>query len=104
MIHVDVFTHKRISPDCLFKSNHRQVKNSILFSRCAIYLRGMLHTAEIVSVVCTEISPRYEAHHGDQFVIEYLGEIETEFENTLGCLSEAQMGSNHEKKSGSKIS
>ena len=27
------------------------------------------------------------------FVIEYLGEIETEFENTSG----AQMGSNHEK-------
>ena len=32
------------------------------------------------------------------FVIEYLGEIETEFENTLACLSGAQMGSNHEKK------
>ena len=31
------------------------------------------------------------------FVIEYLGEIETEFENTLGCLSGAQIGSNHEK-------
>ena len=31
-------------------------------------------------------------------VIEYLGEIETEFENTLACLSGAQMGLNHEKK------
>ena len=31
------------------------------------------------------------------FVIEYLGEIETEFENILACLSGAQMGSNHEK-------
>ena len=31
------------------------------------------------------------------FVIKYLGEIETEFENTLACLSGAQMGSNHEK-------
>ena len=31
------------------------------------------------------------------FVIEYLGEIETEFENTLACLWGAQMGSNHEK-------
>ena len=30
------------------------------------------------------------------FVIEYLGEIVTEFENTLACLSGAQMGSNHE--------
>ena len=32
------------------------------------------------------------------FVIEYLGEIETEFKNTLACLSVSQMGSNHEKK------
>ena len=31
------------------------------------------------------------------FVIEYLGEIETEFKNILACLSGAQMGSNHEK-------
>ena len=36
------------------------------------------------------------------FVIEYLGEIETEFENTLACLSGAQMGSNHEKTGGRK--
>ena len=36
------------------------------------------------------------------FVIEYLGEIETEFENTLACLSGAQMGSNHEKSGGQK--
>ena len=36
------------------------------------------------------------------FVIEYLGEIETEFENTLACLSGAQMGSNHAKKRGRK--
>ena len=28
-------------------------------------------------------------------VIEYLSEIETKFENTLACLSVAQMGSNH---------
>ena len=38
------------------------------------------------------------------FVIEYIGEIKTEFENTLPCLSEAQMASNHEKKLRSKIS
>ena len=39
------------------------------------------------------------------FVIEYLGEIETEFENTLACLSGAQMGWNwnHKKKWRSKI-
>ena len=38
------------------------------------------------------------------FVIEYLSEIETEFENTLACLSGAQMGSNHGKNWRSKIS
>ena len=36
------------------------------------------------------------------FVIEYLNKIETEFENTLSCLSGAQMGSNHEKNGGRK--
>ena len=33
-------------------------------------------------------------------MIEYLGEIESEFENTLACLSRAQMGLNHEKNGG----
>ena len=33
-------------------------------------------------------------------MLEYLGEIETELENTLACLSEAPMGSNHEKNGG----
>ena len=33
------------------------------------------------------------------FVIEYLGEIETEFEYILACLSGAQMGLNQEKNS-----
>ena len=36
------------------------------------------------------------------FVIEYFGEIKKEFENTLACLSGAQMGSNHAKKRGRK--
>ena len=112
---IDVFTPKKISPDRLCKSNHRQVKNSILFPRCAIYLRGMLHTAEIISAMCCTYSaemistvcctllrlslwcvqrssPRCDAHRGDHFVIEYLRKIETEFENTLGGLSGAQMG------------
>ena len=46
------------------------------------------------------LSPQCVAHHGDKFVIEYLNEIETEFENTLPCLSGAQVGSNQEKKTG----
>ena len=33
-------------------------------------------------------------------MLEYLGEIETELENTFACLSEAPMGSNHEKNGG----
>ena len=36
------------------------------------------------------------------FVIEYLSELETEFENTLDCLSGAQMGLNHAKNGGNK--
>ena len=40
---------------------------------------------------------RCAAHCEDPFVIEYLGEIETEFKNTLGCLSGAKMDSNHER-------
>ena len=65
---IDVFSPKRISPDCLFKSNHRQVNISILFPWCAIYLRGMLHTAEIISAIwCTlrRSSMRCVAHRWD---------------------------------------
>ena len=39
----------------------------------------------------------FQSHRGDNFVIEYLGEIKTEFVNTLACLSGAQMGLNLEK-------
>ena len=47
-----VFTPKRISPDCLFKSNNRQVIRFCF--RGVQYFRGMLHTAEIISAVgCT---------------------------------------------------
>ena len=35
-------------------------------------------------------------------MIEYLGEIKNEFENTLACLSRAQIDSNHEKNGGRK--
>ena len=38
------------------------------------------------------------------FVIEYLGKIKTELENTSACLSGAQMGLNHGKNWRSKIS
>ena len=51
------------------------------------WLHGVMHTAESKCL---------------NFVIEYLGEIKTEFENTLPCLSGAQMGSNHEQNRGRK--
>ena len=57
--------------------------------RCASHRGVKLHTAESIF---------------SSFVIEYLGEIETEFKNTLACLSGAQMGSNREKNWRSKIS
>ena len=71
---IDVFTPKRISLDCPFKGNQRQVKISILSLRCAVSvcLRGMLHTAEIVSAVCCRprrSSPWWDAHRGDMFEI-----------------------------------
>ena len=53
------------------------------------------------------MTPWCDAHRGVEFfmfVIAYLGEIETEFENPLACLSGAQMGSSHEKNWRSKIS
>ena len=53
------------------------------------WLRGVLHTAEL---------------NFSNFVIDYLGEIDTQFENTLACLSGAQRGSNQEKNWRSKIS
>ena len=48
-----------ISPDYHFKSNHGQVKISILIPRYAIYLHGVLHTVKIIYVVC--------AYRGDRF-------------------------------------
>ena len=55
----------------------------------------MMHTAESDSSVgCTQRS--------FFFKFEYLGEIETQFENILACLSGAYMGANHEKNGGRK--
>ena len=63
----------------------------------------MLHTAEMISVVCCtqrRSTRQWDAHCRYYFVIAYLGEIETEFKNTLGCLSGAQVGAYHEKNKG----
>ena len=54
---------------------------------------------------CTprSLTYRWDAHHGVfSFKFEYLGDIETEFENTLAWLSGAQMSSNNEKNRGNK--
>ena len=43
------------------------------------------------------MSLRCALHCEDNIVIEYLNEIENEFENTAVCLSRAQMGPKNEK-------
>ena len=53
-----VFTHERTCPDCPFKSHHGQAKIFIFTPRfdahCGDWLCGVMHTAEIDSVVwCT---------------------------------------------------
>ena len=66
---IDVFTPKRISPDCPFKSNQSQTK--ILILRCTVCLCGVMHTAEIDSMVgCTQrrLSPWSDAYHGVFFI------------------------------------
>ena len=58
---IDVFTTKRISPDCPFKSNQRISKISILTPRFTIWHRGVqLDTA----VWCTprNLTPRCASH------------------------------------------
>ena len=71
---IDMFTPKRISPDCLFKNNQRLTKISILTPQCAVWLCGVMHTAELDSTVgCTPrsflrnfdyLTPWCDAHHG----------------------------------------
>ena len=43
---IDVFTPKRISPDCSFKSNRRQVKIFFFSPRFAVCLCGVHPNAE----------------------------------------------------------
>ena len=64
-------------------------ENIFWFAKPKIWLRGVMHTAESTF---------------SNYVIEYLDEIETEFENTWPCFSGAQMGSDYRKKWRSKIS
>ena len=68
-------------------------------AHCGIRLRGGMHTAEFFQMLCfhdsavwctpRSLNPRDDAHHGAFLKFEYLGEIETEFENILACLSGA---------------
>ena len=64
---IDVFTLKRIFPDCPFKSNQRLTKISILTPWCASWLRGVMHTAELDSAVgCTphSLTLQCDVHRG----------------------------------------
>ena len=63
---IDVFTPKRISPDCTFKSNQRLSKISILTQRYAAWLLGVMRTAELDSKVwcIPQILTPWCAHYG----------------------------------------
>ena len=56
-------------------------------------LRSVHPIAESSSAVCILPESNFS-----NFVIEYLSEIETDFEKAQACLSGALMGSNHEQK------
>ena len=55
---IDIFTPKRISPHCPFKTNQRFAKISILTARCAFWLSGMM--------LLRSSTPWWEAHSGAQ--------------------------------------
>ena len=82
---------------CTPRSQNRNLCESGCFSRDnqEKSLKGWTHLSW---------KKRFEEHFFDflNFVIEYLGEIETDIENTLACLSGAQIGLNHEKNWGRK--
>ena len=79
---------QRNNQETFFRGEHiyhkiKDFKNKILFAKPKI------------------LTSRCHAHRGVEFlnfVIQYLGKIKTDFENTLACLSGAQIGSNQEKK------
>ena len=89
---MDVFTPKRISRDCPFKSNQRLTNISILTPRCAIWLRRVMHTEELDSAEgCTlqSLTPQWNAHRGAfwEILITWLpGVMHTaELDSTVGC-------------------
>ena len=73
------------SGEILLGVNTSIMKEKILSVK--FWLHSVMHTVE---------------SNFSNLVIEYLGKIETEFENILVCLSGAQTGSNHAKNGGRK--
>ena len=71
---IELFTPKRISPDCPFKSTPRLLKILILTLRCAFWHCGVMHTAELDSAFgstpqsflrnLVTLTPRCDAHCG----------------------------------------
>ena len=64
---IELFTPKRISPECPFKGTQRLVKILILTPRCAFWLYGVMHTAKLDFVVWStpwSLTQRCDAHHG----------------------------------------
>ena len=62
---IEVFTHKRISPNCPFKSNQRASNFFILTPRCAGWLPGVMHGAQLKSALGwrpQSLTPPIDAH------------------------------------------
>ena len=91
---MDVLTSKRILPDCSFQSNQILYQQNVWF-----WLRGK----QFDSRAPRSLTLRWDAHPAEflkdvSLTFEYIGEIQTEFENTQARLWGAQMGSIYEKK------
>ena len=96
---IDVFTPRRISPDCPFKSNQRQAKISISTSWCAVWLCSVHHTAAdwLCSGMHTVESDLAAWCTPWSFLQIWISFKFQKIENTLACLSQARMGLNHGK-------
>ena len=89
-----------------FRIRFRFRRDIRIFKKLRRRLRGLHHIAESCSAVCIPLRSQalqcatciLPESKFSNFVIEYLSEIETDFEKAQACLSGAQMGSNHEQK------
>ena len=84
---LDAFTPKRISPNCPFKSYQRLSQILILTPRCAVWLRGVMHTTQLDSEVwCTprSLTTWCAAHRGAWLCSR---KHTSELDSAVGCTS-----------------